>query len=310
MFMELPKVFIEWMDKEQGYDPKTTKMYARMTTKFLEWLETESSKIEKFSDITAGDVRNYRNYLIIDRGLKASSTNKALQAIRMMCHWAQQAGLINTNPARKIPYIEEPLLAPKSLDSTQTAELRALISKKCLRTQVIVELGLSAGLRISESVNLRISDITLERGKAYIRIRFGKGGKYRIVPTSRYMADLLKDYVKHRKGLDPHLLINEDNSQMSIRMVQKIMGKLKKTLEYHLSYHTLRHTFCSDLLNSGAKLTDVAIMAGHCRKNGMPNISTTARYVLSRPDQLLVAVQQMEKWRRKKLNANVTLETE
>lgn len=302
--MELPKEFVQWMDRDQGYDPKTTKMYTRMNTKFLEWLEKENLYIESLSEITAGAVRNYRNYLLIDRSLKASSTNKSLQAIRMMCHWAQLVGLLNSNPARKIPYIEEPLLAPKSLDSTQTAELRALINQKPLRTQVIVELGLSAGLRISESVNLRVSDITLERGKAYIRIRFGKGGKYRIVPTSRYLANLIKMYIGNRRGTEQHLLCNEDNSQMSIRMVQKIMGKIQKILEFHVTYHTLRHTFCSDLLNSGAKLTDVAIMAGHCRKNGMPNISTTARYVLSRPDQLLGAVQRMEKWRRKKLNAN------
>ncbi|SPF43453.1 Site-specific recombinase XerD [Candidatus Desulfosporosinus infrequens] len=302
--MELPNKFVRWMDKDQGYDPKTTKMYERMTRKFLEWLNKEGETITHFSDLNAGSVRNYRNYLIIDRGLKASSVNKSLQSIRVMCEWARQNGDIDSNPARKIPYIEEAMLAPKSLDIRQSAELRTLINIKPLRTQVIVELGLSAGLRVSESVCIRINDITFERGKAYIRVRFGKGGKYRTVPASKHLATLLKLYNENHQEKDDFLLVNEDGSQMSIRMIQKIMAQLKKTLDYPITYHILRHTFCSDLLNSGAKLTDVAVMAGHIRKNGMPNIMTTARYVLSRPDQLMAAVQQMEKWRRKNQSTN------
>jgi len=303
--MELPTKFVRWMDREQGYDSKTTKMYERMTRRFLEWLNEEGETIAHINDLNAGSVRNYRNYLIIDRGLKASSVNKSLQSIRVMCEWARQNGDIDSNPARKIPYIEEAMLAPKSLDIHQSAELRALINIRPLRTQVIVELGLSAGLRVSESVCIKINDITFERGKAYIRVRFGKGGKYRTVPVSKHLATLLKSYIDNRRGINDFLLVNEDESQMSIRMLQKIMEQLKKTLDFHVTYHTLRHTFCADLLNSGAKLTDVAVMAGHIRKNGMPNIMTTTRYVLSRPDQLMAAVQQMEKWRRKNQSSDL-----
>jgi integrase/recombinase XerC len=218
----------------------------------------------------------------------------------MMCEWARQNGYIKSNIAHKIPYIEEPMIAPKSLDAQQVSELRELVSQKSLRTQVILELGLSAGLRISEAVNLRVNDITLEHSNACIRLRFAKGGKVRVIPTSKQLTTLLKSYIGHRQEIDQFLLLNQDGSQMSIRMIQKIMNQLKKKLEFHITYHILRHTYCTDLLNSGAKLTDVATLAGHVRKNGMPNISTTARYVLSHQDQLLKFVQKMENWRRTK----------
>jgi site-specific recombinase XerD len=83
--MELSQKFIQWMDKEQGYDPKTTKMYTRMTTKFLLWLKTEGEDISSLTELTAGTIRNYRNYLLIDCGLKASTVNKSLQSTFKIC---------------------------------------------------------------------------------------------------------------------------------------------------------------------------------------------------------------------------------
>lgn len=87
---------------------------------------------------------------------------------------------------------------------------------------------------------------------------------------------------------------------MSTRVIQKVVERLREDLGFDFSFHTLRHTYCSDLLNSGMKLTDVALVAGHLKKNGMPDIATTAHYVMSRQDELAKDVRKMARWRNKR----------
>ena len=295
--------FISWMDEEQAYDSKTIRLYKRMTEKFIVWLGNNKIELKSSDDlkqIVAGQIRDYRKYLIEDH-YKPGTINKAIQSIRIFFRWALETHLVQSNPAMKISYIEEPLIAPKSLNHLQTQALRDLIEKKSLKTQLIIELGLSAGLRISETISLKVKDITLyeheQGGEIYVRC--GKGFKYRTIPLTSNLLILITRYVKNtNKARSNYLLASErQNDIMTIRWIQKVVINLRKELGFHFTYHSLRHTFCTDLLNAGIKITDVAVMAGHVKKNGMPNITSTARYVLSRPDQLMSAVQQMEKWR-------------
>lgn len=297
-------LFREWMDEHQGYDFKTVKMYERLTRKFLEWfrVETAALSIESLNVISAGHIRDYRRYLVEVRQLEPSSVNKAIQAIRIFFKWALESEKVLFNPALRVSYIEEPLLAPKSINLSKENQIRAALKNKPLRTRLIIELGLSAGLRVSETVSLKISDVFLnDKEICFIRVRCGKGFKYRTVPITDSLSKMLKKYLTERKNQKSPFLFTAERTgeKISTRMVQKVIEGLRKEAGFHFTYHTLRHAFCFDLLKSGTALADVAVMAGHIKKNGMPNVLTTARYVLSRPEDLHDAVKQMENWRRK-----------
>lgn len=297
--MELT-LFNVWMDEHQGYDRKTIKMYERFTCQFFRWLQANRIATEDLNMISAGHIRDYRSYLAEVRELKPSTINKMLQAVRIFYRWAVEAGQASDSPAHRIGYIEEPILAPKSLDVNKEARIRAVIKNKSLRIQLLIELGLTAGLRISEAVALRTKDIILNDEICSISIRCGKGFKYRTVPISGFLLELITQYLAEtKKHKSPYLFTDaRTGKKISTRMVQKIIEEIREETGFYFTYHSLRHCFCFDLLNSGAKLADVAILAGHIKKNGMPNVSTTARYVLSRPEDLRNAIKEMEGWRR------------
>ncbi|AFM42948.1 site-specific recombinase XerD [Desulfosporosinus acidiphilus SJ4] len=293
--------FETWMDEYQGYNFKTSKMYLRIIKQFIKWIFEREIKFNGPETITAGLVRDYRNYLAVISGKKPSSINKSLQVIRIYCRWAKEEGHISSNPAAKVQYIEEPLLAPKSLSEHYVDNLRSILKNKDLKTQVLIEIGLSAGLRVSEVTNLKISDLHLKKRGGEIYVRVGKGFKFRTVPIAPDLVQTLKEYLSGRINSNEYLFISQRHQQkLSTRAVQKIVEKLRDEAGFYFTYHTLRHTYCSDLLNSGMKLTDVALVAGHLKKNGMPNITTTARYVMSHPDELAKAVRKMARWRNKR----------
>lgn len=291
------------MNENQGYDLKTINMYFRMMNQFIDWLEDEVGIIVTGPDIiTAGLVRDYRTYLAVISQRSPSTINKVIQVIRIYCRWAIENGFIIGNPGLKVQYIEEPMLAPRSLSESQVDALRSVLETKKIRTQAMVELGLSAGLRVSETANLKISDLRLLKRHGEIYVRAGKGFKFRTVPIAPDLVSLLKEYLAEYKWIDREYVFvsQREHKKLSTRSIQKMIERLREEVGIYFTYHTLRHTYCSDLLSSGMKLTDVAVVAGHLKKNGMPNISTTSRYVMSRPDDLAKAVRRMARWRSKR----------
>ncbi|AFM01452.1 site-specific recombinase XerD [Desulfitobacterium dehalogenans ATCC 51507] len=298
--------FERWMDERQGYDVKTILAYLRTIKQFIKWVEEEREiDFTGPETITAGLIRDYRTYLAIISKKEPATINKALQVIRIYSRWGVEEGAIKTNTALRVQYIEEPLLAPKSLPEDYVDVLRDAMKSESLKKRVLIEIGLGAGLRVSEVTNLRISDLKLKKRGGEIRVRVGKGFKYRTVPMAPDLVELLQEYLHGRTDKDGYVFLAQNTDhKMSTRAVQKMVENLRDKLGFYFTYHTLRHTYCADLLNSGMKITDVAIVAGHLKKNGMPNIATTARYVMSNQYELAKAVRKMARWRQKRAGQN------
>ena len=293
--------FEKWMDERQGYDVTTTKAYLRTILQFISWVEEREIIFTGPEVITAGLIRDYRAYLAMISLKEPATINKALQVIRIYSRWGVEEGMIKINAALRVKYIEEPLLAPKSLSEDYVDILRNAMKEENIKKRALIEVGLGAGLRVSEVTNLKISDLKLKKRGGEIRVRVGKGFKYRTVPIAPDLVELLQEYLRYRTDKDGHVFLAQNTGcKMSIRAVQKMVENLREKLGFHFTYHTLRHTYCADLLNSGMKITDVAIVAGHLKKNGMPNIATTARYVMSNQNQLAKAVRKMARWRHKR----------
>jgi len=147
-----------------------------------------------------------------------------------------------------------------------------------LRDKAILELLFSTGLRVSELCALDRDSIDLDKGMFSVR---GKGSKIRVVFISDSARDVLKEYLKERKDIDPALFVRDSKSpnkeeklQLTPRSVQRIIKKyaVKAGISKKVTPHWLRHSFATDLLRNGADLRSVQMMLGHA------NISTTQIY--------------------------------
>ena len=181
--------------------------------------------------------------------------------------------------------IETPKTARKLPDTLSVEEIDALISAIDLssnegeRNRAILETLYGCGLRVSELVSLKISDLFFEEG--FIKIT-GKGNKQRFVPignlTQKYIQiyrDFKRTHLNIKKGHEDTLFLNRRGNQLSRAMIFTIIKDLaiQINLNKSISPHTLRHSFATHLLENGADLRSIQLMLGH------ESITTTEIYV-------------------------------
>lgn len=181
--------------------------------------------------------------------------------------------------------IETPKTGRKLPDTLSVDEIDALISAIDLtsnegeRNRAMLETLYGCGLRVSELVSLKISDLFLEEG--FVKVT-GKGNKQRFVPigdlTQKYIEiyrNNIRNHITIKKGFEDILFLNRRGSQLTRAMVFTIIKDLavKNNLDKTISPHTLRHSFATHLLENGADLRSIQLMLGH------ESITTTEIYV-------------------------------
>lgn len=188
----------------------------------------------------------------------------------------------NDNP---LELIETPKTGRKLPDTLSVQEIDSLIAAIDLstnegeRNRAIIETLYGCGLRVSELVSLKISDLFFEEG--FIKIT-GKGNKERFVPIGKFTQKYIEIYQKNirvnliiKKGFEDTLFLNRRGSQLTRAMIFTIIKDLavKIGLNKSISPHTLRHSFATHLLENGADLRSIQLMLGH------ESITTTEIYV-------------------------------
>ncbi|MCK5638958.1 MAG: tyrosine-type recombinase/integrase, partial [Flavobacteriaceae bacterium] len=181
--------------------------------------------------------------------------------------------------------IESPKIGRKLPDTLSEKDIDKIISKIDLskpegeRNRAMFEILYSCGLRVSEMVNLKISDLFFEEG--FIRV-LGKGNKQRFVPINGYTIKLITIYkdqirtkIKVQKGFEDTLFLNRRGKQITRNMVFMILKNLVKEsgIIKNVSPHTFRHSFATHLLENGADLRAIQQMLGH------ESITTTEIYM-------------------------------
>ena len=181
--------------------------------------------------------------------------------------------------------IETPKIGRKLPDTLSLEDIDKLILSIDLstpegeRNRAIIETLYSCGLRVSELINLKISDLFFDEG--FIKIT-GKGNKQRFVPiantTQKYITNY-KEYIRNQltisKGFEDTLFLNRRGKQLTRAMIFTIIKSLaiKSNIKKNISPHTLRHSFATHLLENGADLRSIQMMLGH------ESITTTEIYV-------------------------------
>lgn len=181
--------------------------------------------------------------------------------------------------------LEAPKIGRKLPDTLSENEINEIISHIDLskpegeRNRAMIETLYSCGLRVTEMIQLKISDLFFEEG--FIRV-IGKGNKQRFVPINSYMIKLIENYknlirsgIKIQKGHEDTLFLNRRGKQISRNMVFMILKELTQKAGIHktVSPHTLRHSFATHLLENGADLRAIQQMLGH------ESITTTEIYM-------------------------------
>ncbi len=216
--------------------------------------------------ITSDEVQTYLAHLIHERKLSWSTCSQAANAFRFLYH----VTLGHPRTDFHVPLPKQPQKLPELLSREEV--WRLLTAPPHPRHRLLLTTIYAAGLRVSEAIALRVSDIDADR--MTIRIEQGKGAKDRYVPLA---ARLLQDLRAYWKSAPPGvwLFANRQGTRpIDITVAQKIytMAKLRAGLQKQGGIHALRHAFATHLLAAGTDLHTVQRLLGHRQ------ISTTMRY--------------------------------
>ena len=164
-------------------------------------------------------------------------------------------------------------------------------NQTAVRDQLIIELALGTGLRVSELANLKIEDLYLKKGQNSLLVRNGKGGKARAVQFGTRLKQQLLQYLDYRKSVSPWLFWSQRREQMTPSAIQQTFKRWarKAGLPRRYSIHSLRHTYATDLYKaSGYNLRLVQKQLGHS------SISTTQIYADSTNQDLTQALANLD----------------
>ncbi|NOU37588.1 MAG: tyrosine-type recombinase/integrase [Ferruginibacter sp.] len=258
--------------KLKAYSPSTIRTYKNEIASFLQTL-----KNHKANTLTSEDLRRYIHYCITKLNLSENTVHSRLNALKYM--YEQVLG--HQKFFVEIPRPKKHLQLPKVLGEQ---ELRRLFNApKNLKHKAILFIAYSAGLRVSEVINLRLQDIDRERKQIFIYC--SKGKKDRYVMLSPLVLDVLEQYYKLSYNKPTNYLFEgiEKGQPYSIRSAQQIFNDAKRSagIIKTLSFHSLRHSFATHLLEKGVDVIFIKDILGHF------NIKTTERYLHVRRETLI-----------------------
>lgn len=273
------KEYCDYLKYQKNYSELTIESYQREIKQFVDYLKQED--IHVFQDVEYQFLRGYLMFLH-NQNLNTSTINHKLSTLRSFYRFLQREEYVSDNPFLLIESLKTKQKNPDFLYIDEMEELLDSIDTSTLlgvRNKAMLELMYASGLRCSEVVNLKLTQVDFQN---QILLIHGKGNKDRYVPFHDYACDWLKDYIDDaRKVLmnvqhqdHDFVFVNKNGGQMTNRGIQNIVERI--SMNYDASRkihpHTFRHSFATHLLERGVDLRVVQELLGHA------NLSTTQVY--------------------------------
>jgi len=291
MNQELIQQFIIYIKLEKGLSKNTMLAYEQDLNKLLQY--TILSKGSKsFTTLKYSELQDFLIYLY-DLGLNERSQARIISALKSFFKYLSIENLVTENAAY---LLELPKLERKIPDTLSYNEIQQMLEAIDLsddlgyRNRTILELLYSSGLRVSELINLKLSNLYLDVD--FIRV-IGKGDKERLIPLGSISNTYIKNYIlDYRKELKPlkeqFLFLNRRGNKLTRVMIFYIVkdAALKAGISKSVSPHTFRHSFATHLIEGGADLRAVQEMLGHS------SITTTEIYTHLNNDYLKSTINQ------------------
>ncbi len=256
-----------YLKLQRGFSPNTLDAYQRDLQKLLVYLEQEGKDIY---EVELDDLQHFAATLH-DIGIHPRSQCRILSGVRSFFRFMQTDGYRDDDPSELLenPVLGDHLPEVLSAEEVDMLENSIDLSKwEGQRNRAIVEVLFSCGLRVSELVNLKLSNIYKE--EQYVRI-MGKGSKERLVPISPKALEEIRKWtydrnlMKIKPGEEDYVFLNRRGAHLTRTMIlimikqQAELAGITKTI----SPHTLRHSFATALLEGGADLRAIQSMLGH-----------------------------------------------
>lgn len=272
------KGFSAFLKLEKGLSGNTVEAYIRDVQKLQSFAEAEG--LHSPADIDYPRLQSFVQWLV-ELGLGAQSQARIISGIKAYFNYLEMENLVAKNPT---DLLESPKLGRKLPDTLNHEEIESMLSTIDLskpegeRNRAIIETMYACGLRVSELVNLLISNLYFDEG--YIRV-LGKGNKERLVPIHQTAAKRIDDYVRLQRvhlpvqpGHKDFVFLNRRGKQLSRVMIFYIIRDTAEAagIRKKISPHTLRHSFATEMVERGADLRAVQEMLGHA------SITTTEIY--------------------------------
>ncbi len=273
------KDYQHYLKIERGLSLNSISSYSNDINKLIRYLKNNEIDKSPFS-IDNDDIQQF--IYESSKQLNARSQARLISGLRNFFDYLIFEEYRNENPT---DLIEAPKIGRKLPDTLSEKDIDKIISQIDLskpegeRNRAMLEILYSCGLRVSEMIQLKISDLFFEEG--FIRVT-GKGDKQRFVPINTFTIKLIDQYKDHirihiqvQKGFNDTLFLNRRGKQISRNMVFMILKDLvqKAGIDKNVSPHTLRHSFATHLLENGADLRAIQQMLGH------ESITTTEIYM-------------------------------
>lgn len=288
--------FLQHLKYERNASAHTLRNYESDLVQFYDHLAPPTTTGERrqvnIRDIDHLTIREYMAALY-EKKKKKSSIHRKVAALRTFFRYLCREGVLESNPAQLVnsPRVERTLPNHLTIEQMvkfiETPETDTVLGK---RDRAILELLYASGLRVSELVNLNLADIDFTNQAVRVK---GKGRKERIVPFGNHALEAMQGYLAVRgellveadaEKMEPlAVFMNYQGTRITTRSVGRMVDKYVKICAdiHHISPHSLRHSFATHLLDSGADLRVIQELLGHVR------LTTTQLYTHVSMDKLM-----------------------
>lgn len=283
--------FIDTLNAEKGYSPHTCRAYRIDISEFIEFTagegiskkrDAEKRFLKQLGSIDKHSIRTYLAYLVKNKKSKRTISRK-LSSLKAFFNYLVKSNRLTANPADMIPFPKLEKTIPRFLSIDDVFCLLDSIKTDTWfdkRNLAMFETFYSTGMRVSEIEGMDMDDIDFQN--QMIRV-LGKGSKERMVPVGKRALNTIKEYRMSLKEYYIPVFVNKAFSRLGSRSIRRILDQIVSAcgLNVPVSPHTLRHSFATHMLDSGADLRGIQEILGH------QSLSTTQIYTHVSMDRLM-----------------------
>ena len=278
--------FIEYISFEKRFSKHTVEAYKNDLTQFTEYIKSDHL-IGSPAECNHLPIRSWI-VKMMEEGISPRTVNRKITTLKTFYKFLLKQEMVRENPMLRI---QSPKLSKRLPVFVEKDKMDMLLDKvdfgegfEAIRDRVIIEMFYATGMRLSELVNLKDSDIDFYGSTVRI---LGKRNKERLVPFGNSLKHLIEKYKGQKKSVkipirDGYFFIKEDGKPLYQKMVYRLVNKYlnKVTTIDKKSPHILRHTFATHMLNNGADLNSIKELLGHT------NLSATQIYTHNTVEKL------------------------
>lgn len=274
-------LFLDYLEHIKKYSPHTVRAYKQDIYQFLDYFKESGQKMDK---------DGIRDFIAVAyyKSQKKTTLSRKIYAVKSFFSWLQKQGKITKNPFDVITSPKEDRTLPEILTIKEMAQFLDQVPSQTFihwRNKAVFEMLYATGLRISELIGLKQTDINFNEGMLRV---LGKGKKERIVPFHRHAAKVLLHYLEKAKqkfnAENEFVFLNNRGKHITDRAIEMIVQNTYRDVmqsNKHVYPHLFRHSFATHLLQRGANLRVIQELLGHA------SLSTTEKYTSLNYENLL-----------------------